>query len=783
MSVGRAGRQVEMEKIDSPVPAGSRGAVLLVEDEALIRKLVTVAMERAGYAVTVAEDGAQALERIGEALPDLIISDVMMPNVDGLDLLTRLRQDPVTSTIPIILLTARASVDDIVEGLGLGADDYLPKPFRMPELLARVQAKIERPSVPSHMVTQDRQSGLLRQPAFLHELEREIPRNRQRNAAGCVAVLYLNELPSIRARLGGRAEAEIARQVAAVLQHAASPLFRAGRDDQGNFLLMFPEIGADEAKRRLHEATQQLVAHQFQAGGERIRLSPTVGYTSMEELPGERLLERARTAMDHAALHLDLQPVRYDPKMDAEAARRAAAAQAERQARRWTRIKEQLRLPFQILVTVAGGVVVPFFIYYTLARYWYDVTPIMYMVIVAGLLFTATLIWVEGFMALRRIDPPDEPGTPYPPASAIIAAYMPNEAATVVETVEAFLRVDYPAPLQIILAYNTPRDLPVEATLREIARRDPRFVALRVHDSTSKAQNVNAAISITTGEFVGVFDADHHPQSDSFTRAWRWLSNGWDVVQGHCLIRNGDASWVARMTAVEFEGIYTVAHPGRARLHGFGIFGGSNGYWKTDLLRQTRMHGFMLTEDIDSSLRVVEAGYRIQSDPWLISRELAPAELKALWNQRLRWAQGWFQVSKKHLPLALRSPHLSLRQKFGMFHLLAWREIFPWLSLQMIPIVMFWIATRGPGYVNWFVPIFVFTTLFTLATGPGQAFYIRVTAHPEISSRRGWILWYVVVAFFFYTEFKNLIGRLGHVKEMMNERAWKVTPRAGEKKT
>jgi cellulose synthase/poly-beta-1,6-N-acetylglucosamine synthase-like glycosyltransferase len=280
------------------------------------------------------------------------------------------------------------------------------------------------------------------------------------------------------------------------------------------------------------------------------------------------------------------------------------------------------------------------------------------------------------------------------------------------------------------------------------------------------------------GEFVGVFDADHQPDPDSFKRAWRWLASGYSVVQGHCLIRNGDATWVTRMVAVEFEGMYSVSHPGRERLHGFGIFGGSNGYWKTELLREIRFHGSMLTEDIDSSMRVVEAGYRIQSDPWLISRELAPAQLKALWNQRLRWAQGWFQVSRKHVPLALRSPHLTLRQKLGMMHLLAWREIFPWIALQMFPIIAFWIATRGVERIDWFVPLFVMTTLFTLGTGPGQSIFIKRCAVPDIRDRRGWVAWYAVVAFCFYTEFKNLVARIAQVKEFMNERAWKVTPRA-----
>ncbi|CAM5304100.1 hypothetical protein SANTM175S_09801 [Streptomyces antimycoticus] len=87
------------------------------------------------------------------------------------------------------------------------------------------------------------------------------------------------------------------------------------------------------------------------------------------------------------------------------------------------------------------------------------------------------------------------------------------------------------------------------------------------------------------GEFVGIFDADHHPVPDAFQHAWHWLSGGYDVVQGlDCVIRNGESSWVSKLVGVEFEAIYAVSHPGRTRLYTFGVFGGSNGFWRTDLL-------------------------------------------------------------------------------------------------------------------------------------------------------------------------------------------------------
>jgi cellulose synthase/poly-beta-1,6-N-acetylglucosamine synthase-like glycosyltransferase len=192
------------------------------------------------------------------------------------------------------------------------------------------------------------------------------------------------------------------------------------------------------------------------------------------------------------------------------------------------------------------------------------------------------------------------------------------------------------------------------------------------------------------------------------------------------------------------------------------------------------MRGWMLTEDIDSSMRVVQAGGKIASDPHLISRELAPVTLPALWHQRMRWAQGWFQVSFRHLEPALRSPHLSARQKLGLVQLLGWREIYPWLSLQVIPILIYHVWWRGQ-HVNWLAPFFLFTTLVMLSNRPAQTLFAYRLAHPDIRRRKGWWVSYFFISLLFYMEFKNLIARVAHIKEFMRERRWVVTPRARAK--
>ena len=765
--------------------ANDRAAtILFVDDDRDMRGFVSAILKREGFEITLASSAADALKYLETATPDVILSDVMMPDMDGLTFLKILRSQPATSNIPVILLTALGQTEDVVAGLSLGADDYIRKPFTAPELIARIRGKIIRPPISSELIMRDVRTGLLKPNLFWGLIGKERFRAMSNGSEGFLAYMSMSELQILRDRMGMGVEAEIWRQTARILEAELRPSDAIGWGQEGSLGLLLPDTSEITAHNILSSFAGKIISHTFVIGDEHLRLTPSFGYSNfLSPQTAEELNDQALTALDVAARNLDLQPSRYDRKMGSVAERKKHGEHSS--FRQWlARVQNTLTLPWQILLTIIIGVVLPYFIYAWLDSIGHDVTSLAYMIITSALVITASLIWLEGFLAMNAAEPPSQPKTPYPPASAIIAAYLPNEAPTILETVEAFLRIEYSAPLQIILAYNTPYDLPVEKTLGEIAQHEPRLILYRVPHSRSKAQNVNQALTIAQGEFVGIFDADHHPEPDSFNRAWRWLSHGTDVVQGHCVVRNGSTSWVSRLIAVEFEAIYAVSHPGRSILHNFGIFGGSNGYWKTDLLRKTRMHGFMLTEDIDSSIRIMTNGAKIKSDPKLISRELAPTSLPALWNQRLRWAQGWNQVSIKHLKKALLSKNLSLRQKIGALWLLGWREIYPWISLQMFPIIFFWIVKYGGvEKINWLIPIFVMTTAFTLSVAPGQAYFAYKLSDPEIRKHKGWFVFYLIVAAVFYTEFKNIIARVAQIKELFKERHWKVTPRTATKES
>jgi DNA-binding response OmpR family regulator len=120
-----------------------RGSVLVVDDEPTIAEVVARYLERAGYASSIASDGISAVEQAARLRPDLVVLDLMLPGIDGLEVMRRLR-DQDRARIAVILLTAKGEESDRVTGLRLGADDYVVKPFSPAELVARVDAVLRR---------------------------------------------------------------------------------------------------------------------------------------------------------------------------------------------------------------------------------------------------------------------------------------------------------------------------------------------------------------------------------------------------------------------------------------------------------------------------------------------------------------------------------------------------------------------------------------------------------------------------------------------------------------
>lgn len=380
---------------------------------------------------------------------------------------------------------------------------------------------------------------------------------------------------------------------------------------------------------------------------------------------------------------------------------------------------------------------------------------------------------IKAWVGLRGSERPS-PIAPVPRCSFLVAAYLPNEQDIIVETVRHLLfHIQRPtAGLEVILAYNTPVDLPVEESLRRLADQHPELTLLRVEGSQSKAENINAALDIATGEVACVLDADHHPAADCFVRAWHWIAQGYDVVQGRNVIRNYSENFLALNVALEFEQLYGISHAAKSFLTDSSIFGGSNGYWRTSVLKSIRFNPSRLTEDIDASLRTLLNGYRILHDRSIVTTELAPTSLKAFWSQRKRWSHGWLEVSLIYQRRLWRSLYFSRWQKFYWTYLLYYCEAFAVISFQLLPVLLsFWLVPQASRELHLYLLV---ASALSIFSGVYQ-----ILAAAKVASRPYRLVDYIKHMLFLpcYVILKNSISVVAIYDYLVGNHAWLVTPR------
>jgi len=750
-------------------PSRRTGRVLVVHDHPTAPTALGAALTSAGFEVAMADSGPAGIGLLLRSVPDVVVAHIVSA-ADGLVFVGQMRSHPTSRGIPLIILTASGDSDDAARALSLGADDYVRNAITTEELVARVRAKLARPPVPADQQARHQGTGLLTPVAFRAQVARET--DRSRTTGGCVAALDLAERVAVARRLGSGADRELRVQVSAIAATGAGRFDLVGRDEDGRLLVLMPDTSPLQAPERLARLCAHVARGSFTAAGEAVIVTPVAGFASYgaDGADADTVVRRAAAASDVAAGRAGTEPVEWERRFDLEAAPRSDPV----------RLRDRLRTPLQLFIMFDLGVVLPFVAYVLLDRAGLGIAPAVLALVVAAMLLTVAVVWQRGLRARRAAPATQEPSPspPYPPASLVIAACLPDQAATVVESVETCLRTDYPGPVQVVLAYSGPPGVPVEAALAEIAARDRRFVPFRVAGSRSKAQSVDAALGRLTGQFVGVFDADHHPDPDGLRRACRWLSEGYDVVRPRPVVRNAGTTWVTRMVAVEQESVHGVGRPGRAHPWDLATLGGSDGYWRTDVLRAARGHGSeSVTDELDAGLRVLEAGGRVAFDPALVTRELAPTTVRDLWAERLRLAQGWFLASRRHLVVGWRSSHLTPRQKLGLGAVLVWRQACPWLSLQALPLLAFFAWKAGSVLDrDVIVPFLVLALLTVLSAGPGQAWVAHRPAVPELRRQGSWSVAHAIVSATFGTVSRPVVTCLAQIREVTGDRPAEAGP-------
>ena len=144
--------------------------ILVVEDEPDTAELLEFHLENAGYKVSITEDGYQALKKIQKLKPDLLILDLMIPEIDGFEVCRLIRKDPATESLPVMMCTAKSDETSKIQGLDFGADDYVTKPFSVRELILRVKAVLKRGERKSDNMEVQRQFGELKIDVDSHEV-------------------------------------------------------------------------------------------------------------------------------------------------------------------------------------------------------------------------------------------------------------------------------------------------------------------------------------------------------------------------------------------------------------------------------------------------------------------------------------------------------------------------------------------------------------------------------------------------------------------------------------
>lgn len=225
--------------------------ILVVDDEPDLLLILTKRISEAGYEVVCAENGIQALSAIKNSPPDLIVLDIMMPGMGGLELKRILNEDPTTADIPVIFLSAKAQVENKVEGLRLKADDYMTKPFEAPELLVRIESILARRDHYEKIATTDGLTGLANAAYCRKQMKLFFDIAKRYRRGFALAVLDIDNLKFFNDQYGHKAGDRVISIVAGVIREKLRKSDFTARYGGDEFVILFPESTEMSARKAL----------------------------------------------------------------------------------------------------------------------------------------------------------------------------------------------------------------------------------------------------------------------------------------------------------------------------------------------------------------------------------------------------------------------------------------------------------------------------------------------------------------------------------------------------
>ena len=268
--------------------------ILVVDDHEDNVELLRLRLESWGYEVDSAMDGAEALHRVEETPPDLILLDIMMPSVDGMEVARRVKGNPDLPFIPIIMQTALDTTEDKVEGLEAGADDYITKPIDFAELQARMRSMLRIKRLQEELEERERQlmeanerlrymsqtdglTGLDNRRHLEERLDEMFQHAKRLNEPFSCVMCDLDRFKSVNDTYGHQAGDAVLRQLAGILTDVAREVDRVGRYGGEEFMLLLPGTVLDAAVTFAERVRKQVEAHTFTFDGGTLQRTASFG--------------------------------------------------------------------------------------------------------------------------------------------------------------------------------------------------------------------------------------------------------------------------------------------------------------------------------------------------------------------------------------------------------------------------------------------------------------------------------------------------------------------------
>jgi two-component system, cell cycle response regulator len=258
------------------LPATEPGRILVVDDNQDNIEIIATRLRFRGYEILEASDGAQALSQVRDHAPDLILLDVMLPDIDGYEISRRIKGSSDLPFIPIILVTARDSTQDKVQGLDAGADDYLTKPINFPELEARVRSMLRIKRLQDELELKNRElerlsisdglTGLFNHRHIHELLAEEYERVERTKDCMSVAMFDLDRFKSVNDTHGHQAGDKVLVALADILRDTARDIDRLARYGGEEFIALLPETCIEDAAVFVERVRREVSRHHFDIG-------------------------------------------------------------------------------------------------------------------------------------------------------------------------------------------------------------------------------------------------------------------------------------------------------------------------------------------------------------------------------------------------------------------------------------------------------------------------------------------------------------------------------------